>query len=155
MIYVKGGMTYVEPSIFGENLFNDDWMDFGFPEVDKALYGKHAGNVMKTDVKETDTGYEVDIDLPGFKKDEINAQLDNGYLTISAAKGLDKDEKDKKGKYIRKERYAGAMSRSFYVGEGITQEDIKAKYEDGILRLSVPKKEAKAVENKKYIAIEG
>ena len=143
------------PSIFGENLFNDDWMDFGFPEVDKALYGKHANNVMKTDVKETDTGYEVDIDLPGFKKDEINAQLDNGYLTISAAKGLDKDEKDKKGKYIRKERYAGAMSRSFYVGEGITQEDIKAKYEDGILRFSVPKKEAKAVENKKYIAIEG
>ena len=143
------------PSIFGENLFNDDWMDFGFPEVDKALYGKHANNVMKTDVKETDTGYEVDIDLPGFKKDEINAQLDNGYLTISAAKGLDKDEKDKKGKYIRKERYAGAMSRSFYVGEGVTQEDIKAKYEDGILRLSVPKKEAKAVENKKYIAIEG
>ena len=134
---------------------NDDWMDFGFPEVDKALYGKHANNVMKTDVKETDTGYEVDIDLPGFKKDEINAQLDNGYLTISAAKGLDKDEKDKKGKYIRKERYAGAMSRSFYVGEGVTQEDIKAKYEDGILRLSVPKKEAKAVENKKYIAIEG
>ena len=143
------------PSIFGENLFNDDWMDFGFPEVDKALYGKHANNVMKTDVKETDTGYEVDIDLPGFKEDEINAQLDNGYLTISAAKGLDKDEKDKKGKYIRKERYAGAMSRSFYVGEGVTQEDIKAKYEDGILRLSVPKKEAKAVENKKYIAIEG
>ena len=143
------------PSIFGENLFNDDWMDFGFPEVDKALYGKHANNVMKTDVKETDTGYEVDIDLPGFKKDEINAQLDNGYLTISAAKGLDKDETDTKGKYIRKERYAGAMSRSFYVGEGITQEDIKAKYEDGILRLSVPKKEAKAVENKKYIAIEG
>ena len=143
------------PSIFGENLFNDDWMDFGFPEVDKALYGKHANNVMKTDVKETDTGYEVDIDLPGFKKDEINAQLDNGYLTISAAKGLDKDEKDKKGKYIRKERQAGAMSRSFYVGEGVTQEDIKAKYEDGILRLSVPKKEAKAVENKKYIAIEG
>ena len=143
------------PSIFGENLFNDDWMDFGFPEVDKALYGKHANNVMKTDVKETDTGYEVDIDLPGFKKDEINAQLDNGYLTISATKGLDKDEKDKKGKYIRKERYAGAMSRSFYVGEGVTQEDIKAKYEDGILRLSVPKKEAKAVENKKYIAIEG
>ena len=143
------------PSIFGENLFNDDWMDFGFPEVDKALYGKHANNVMKTDVKETDTGYEVDIDLPGFKKDEINAQLDNGYLTISAAKGLDKDEKDKKGKYIRTERYAGAMSRSFYVGEGVTQEDIKAKYEDGILRLSVPKKEAKAVENKKYIAIEG
>ena len=143
------------PSIFGENLFNDDWMNFGFPEVDKSLYGKHAGNVMKTDVKETETGYEVDIDLPGFKKDEINAKLDNGYLTISAAKGLDKDEQDKNGKYIRRERYAGSMSRSFYVGEGVTEEDIKAKYEDGILRLVVPKKDAKAVENKKYIAIEG
>ena len=143
------------PSIFGENLFNDDWMDFGFPEVDKALYGKHAGQIMKTDVKETDAGYEVDIDLPGFKKDEISAKLDDGYLTISASKGLDKDEKTKEGKYIRKERYAGAMSRSFYVGEEVTEEDIKAKYEDGILRLSIPKKEAKAVENKKYIAIEG
>ena len=143
------------PSIFGENLFNDDWMNFGFPEVDKALYGKHAGNVMKTDVKETETGYEVDIDLPGFKKDEINAKLDNGYLTISAAKGLDKDEQDKNGKYIRRERYAGSMSRSFYVGEGVTQDDIKAKYEDGILRLVVPKKDNKAVENNRYIAIEG
>ena len=143
------------PSIFGENLFNDDWMDFGFPEVDKALYGKHAGHVMKTDVKETDAGYEVDIDLPGFKKDEISAKLDDGYLTISASKGLDKDEKNKEGKYIRKERYAGSMSRSFYVGGDVTEEDIKAKYEDGILRLSIPKKEAKAVENKKYIAIEG
>ena len=142
------------PSIFGENLFNDDWMDFGFPEVDKALYGKHANNVMKTDVKETDTGYEVDIDLPGFKKDEINAQLDNGYLTISAAKGLDKDEKDKKGKYIRKERYAGAMQRSFYVGEYVTQEDIKAKFEDGVLKLEIPKKEAKPeVKEAKYISI--
>ena len=88
------------PSIFGENLFNDDWMNFSFPEVDKELYGKHAGNVMKTDVRETDSGYEVDIDLPGFKKDEINAQLDNGYLTISASKGLDKEEKNKEGKYF-------------------------------------------------------
>ena len=143
------------PSIFGENLFNDDWMDFGFPEVDKALYGKHASHEMKTDVKETDSGYEVDIDLPGFKKDEINVQLDNGYLSISAAKGLDKEEKNKEGKYIRKERYAGAMSRSFYVGDALTQEDIKAKYESGILRLSIPKKEAKQVETTKRIAIEG
>ena len=143
------------PSIFGENLFNDEWMDFGFPEVDKALYGKHASHEMKTDVKETDSGYEVDIDLPGFKKDEINVQLDNGYLSISAAKGLDKEEKNKEGKYIRKERYAGAMSRSFYVGDALTQEDIKAKYESGILRLSIPKKEAKQVEATKRIAIEG
>ena len=143
------------PSIFGENLFNDDWMNFGFPEVDKALYGKHAAHEMKTDVRETDSGYEVDIDLPGFKKDEIDVQLDNGYLSISAAKGLDKEEKDTEGKYIRKERYAGSMSRSFYVGDAITEDDIKAKYESGILRLSIPKKEAKQVETTKRIAIEG
>ena len=93
------------PSIFGENLF-DDWMDFSFPDIDKALYGKHAKNEMKTDVRETEDGYELDIDLPGFKKDEVTAQLDNGYLTIQASKGLDKEQKDKKGKYIRKERYA-------------------------------------------------
>ena len=143
------------PSIFGENLFNDDWMNFGFPEVEKALYGKHASHEMKTDVRETDSGYEVDIDLPGFKKDEINIQLDNGYLSISAAKGLDKDEQDKEGKYIRKERYAGSMSRSFYVGNAITQDDIKAKYESGILRLSVPKKAAEEIEGAKRIAMEG
>ena len=143
------------PSIFGENLFNDDWMNFGFPEVEKHLYGKHASHEMKTDVRETDSGYEVDIDLPGFKKDEINIQLDNGYLSISAAKGLDKDEQDKEGKYIRKERYAGSMSRSFYVGNAITQDDIKAKYESGILRLSVPKKAAEEIESAKRIAIEG
>ena len=148
-------MTYVMPSIFGDNLFNDDWMNFGFPEVEKALYGKHASHEMKTDVRETDSGYEVDIDLPGFKKDEINIQLDNGYLSISAAKGLDKDEQDKEGKYIRKERYAGSMSRSFYVGNAITQDDIKAKYESGILRLSVPKKAAEEIESAKRIAIEG
>ena len=143
------------PSIFGENLFNDDWMDFSFPDVDKVLYGKHAKNVMKTDVKETDNSYEVDIDLPGFKKDEIEAKLENGYLTISASKGLDKEEKNEKdGTYIRKERYSGAMSRSFYVGDELKQEDIKAKYEDGILKLSVPKSEPKKVESHKTIAIE-
>ena len=149
------------PRIFGENLFDDFMNDFAFPDftdsanIEKALYGQHAKNIMKTDVKDTENGYEVDIDLPGFKKDEISIELENGYLTVSAAKGLDKDEEDKKGKYIRKERYAGAMQRSFYVGENLTQEDIKAKYENGILRLSVPKKEAKPVETKKTIAIEG
>ena len=145
------------PSIFGENLFNDDWMDFSFPDVDKALYGKHAKNVMKTDVKETDNSYEVDIDLPGFTKDEVKADLENGYLTISAEKGLDKDEQEKEtGHYIRKERYAGACSRSFYVGKEVEKEDIKAEFKHGILTLFVPKKEAKpAVEQKKTIAIEG
>ena len=146
------------PSIFGENLF-DDWMDFPFDDDffgrKNPLYGKHAKNMMKTDVRETDNGYELDIDLPGFKKDEISAQLKDGYLTISAAKGLDKDEKEKDGKYTRRERYAGTMSRSFYVGEGVEQDDIHAKYENGILKLSIPKKDAKEVEQKKYISIEG
>ena len=142
-----------------KNLFDDDWMDFPF-ERDfwgrkNPLYGKNAKNIMKTDIKEHDGGYELDIDLPGFKKDEITIDLDNGYLTISAAKGLDKDEQDKKGKYIRRERYAGAVQRSFYVGDAVTEEDVKAKFEDGILRLSIPKKDAKAVETKKTIAIEG
>ena len=145
------------PSIFGENLFDDDWFDFdrNFWGRKNPLYGKNAKNIMKTDIREHDEGYELDIDLPGFKKDEINVELENGYLTISAAKGLDKDGQDKKGKYIRKERYAGAMQRSFYVGDAVTQEDIKAKFEDGILKLSIPKKDAKAVETKKTIAIEG
>ena len=148
------------PSVFGENLF-DDWMDdFGFRDNffggKNPLYGKHAKNMMKTEVRETDDAYEVDIDLPGFKKDEVTAELNDGYITISAAKGLDKDEKDKKtGKYIRKERYAGSMSRSFYVGEGITQDEISAKYENGILQLKIPKKTDKAVAGKNYIAIEG
>ena len=147
------------PSIFGENLFDDDWMNFPFDRdfwgKKNPLYGKNAKNMMKTDIREHDNGYEVDIDLPGFKKDEINLELENGYLTVSAAKGLDKDEKDKEGKYIRRERYAGAMQRSFYVGDTLTQEDIKAKYDNGILSISIPKKDAKAVETKKTIAIEG
>ncbi|HIX38782.1 MAG TPA: Hsp20/alpha crystallin family protein [Candidatus Blautia ornithocaccae] len=147
------------PSIFGENLF-DDFMDFPFNDDfwgrKNPLYGKNAKRMMKTDIRETEGSYELDVDLPGFKKDEIKASLENGYLTISAAKGLDKDEKDKDGKYIRQERYAGAMSRSFYVGDEVTQEDIKAKYEDGILKLSIPKKEKKpAVEQDNHIAIEG
>ena len=147
------------PSIFGDNLFDDDWMDFPFDRdfwgKKNPLYGKNANRVMKTDIREHDRGYELDVDLPGFKKDEIKVELENGYLTISATKGLDKDEQDKQGKYIRRERYAGAMQRSFYVGDAVTEEDVKAKFEDGILRLSIPKKDAKAVETKKTIAIEG
>ena len=146
------------PSIFGENLFDDFMNGFAFPafqDVDKALYGKHAKNLMKTDVKDTKDGYEVDIDLPGFKKDEIKIQLNNGTLTVSAAKGLDKDEEDKEKKYVRRERYAGAMSRSFYVGDHVTEEDVYPKYENGILSFTIPKKEQKAVEQKdKFIAIE-
>ena len=133
------------PSIFGENLF-DDW--FGFPtfpefrDVDRKLYGKHAGNLMKTDVREHDDGYELDMDLPGFTKDEITLDLSDGYLTVKASKGLDKDKTDRRGKVIRQERYAGAMQRSFYVGEALTAEDVSAKFENGVLRLTLPKKEA-------------
>ncbi len=145
------------PSIFGENLF-DDFDNFNFDKalnrMNRELYGKHSRNMMKTDVRETDNSYELDVDLPGFKKDEINVQLDNGYLSISAAKGLDKDEEKKNSKYIRRERYAGAMSRSFYVGDNLTQQDIKAKFEDGILKISVPKKDVQQIEQNKYIAIE-
>ncbi len=155
------------PSIFGENLF-DEFFDnfFDFPVIDekemqnaqKKLYGRHAANMMKTDVKEHDDHYEVDIDLPGFKKDELSLELKEGYLVIVAAKGLDKDETEKKtGKFVRRERYAGSMSRSFYVGEEVKQEDIHAKYENGVLKLSIPKMEEKKpqIEDKKYIAIEG
>ena len=150
------------PSIFGENLF-DDLFDFPFyddrneQKAEKKLYGRHARNLMKTDIKEMDNGYQLIIDLPGFKKEEIHAALENGYLTISAAKGLDEDEQEKKsGHYIRRERYAGACERSFYVGDSISQEDIKAEFKHGILKLFVPKKEARpAVEENKYIAIEG
>ena len=154
------------PSIFGENLF-DDWFDSfdNFPfymdkdmnNAEKKLYGKKAGRIMKTDIKEPDKGYELIVDLPGFTKDEIKASVENGYLTISAAKGLDKDEKEKEcGRYIRQERYAGSCERSFYVGDAVKQEDVKAEFKHGILKLFVPKKEAeKAVEQNKYIAIEG
>ena len=144
------------PSIFGENLF-DEFFDnnFGmFPMWNgrNPLYGKHAKNLMKTDVRETENTYEVDIDLPGFKKDEISVDLKDGYLTISASKGLDKDESDKKGKYIRQERYAGACSRSFYVGD-VKPEDVSAKYEDGILKISVPKESKKELPKRSTIAI--
>ena len=146
------------PSIFGENLFDDFMNDFPFEKhffgERNPLYGKHAKNIMKTDVKETDNSYELDIDLPGFKKEDINVQLDNGYLTIAASKSLEKDDEHEKSHYIRQERYSGSMSRSFYIGNDVKQEEIHAKYEDGILKLAVPKKAAKAIETNKYIQIE-
>ena len=159
------------PSILGENLFDDFFDDFfDFPAFDdramqkaaqnaqRKLYGRHAANMMKTDVREHEDHYEVDIDLPGFKKEELSLELKDGYLVISAAKGLDKDEKEEKsGRFVRRERYAGSMSRSFYVGEDVKQEDIQARYEGGVLKLNVPKTEEKKPEvaEKKYIAIEG
>lgn len=139
------------------------WFDFNdreFKNLEKKLYGHRAGNVMNTDIRETDSEYEMTIDLPGFAKEEITVALENGYLTISAAKGIEKDESEneeqqKKGNYIKRERYSGSCTRSFYIGEGLSVEDIKAGFKHGILTLNIPKKDQKQIENNKYIAIEG
>ena len=146
------------PSIFGESLF-DDWMDFPFrgfgTDVEKKLYGKNAARVMKTDLKEHEDGYELSVDLPGFKKDQIQLQLSNGYLTVSAAKGVEEEGKDKQGRLVHQERFSGSMSRSYYVGENLEEEDIKAKFENGVLTLDFPKVEQKKLPERKTIQIEG
>ena len=151
------------PSIFGENLFDGFFDSFPFyydnekdmKKAEKKLYGNKASHLMKTDIKELEDGYELEIDLPGFKKDEIQATLKDGYLTISAEKGLDQDEQEKKsGRYIRRERYAGACSRSFYVGEDIKKNDISAKMADGVLTLTIPKKGKEEIEASKLIQID-
>ena len=144
------------PSIFHENLF-DDWFDDAFEKnffgERNPLYGKRAKNLMKTDVRETRDSYKLAIDLPGFKKDEVKVELKDGYLTVSASKGLDKDEEDREGRFIRQERYAGACSRSFYVGD-IRPEEVKCKYEFGVLRVTLPKPTARVVESPSHIAID-
>ncbi len=146
------------PSIFGENLF-DDWFGFpAFPEfrdVDRKLYGRHAAHEMKTDVHEHEDHYEVDIDLPGFKKDEIELTLANGYLSVKAAKGHEEEKTDRKGKVIRQERWSGTMQRSFYVGDALTEQDVAAKFENGVLSLTLPKKDQPRLPEKKTILIEG
>ena len=146
------------PSIFGENLF-DDWFDFpsfgDLGRVENKLYGDRAGRLMKTDVHEKDGQYDMDIDLPGFKKEDIKVELHDGYLQVSAVKGLNEEEKDEKGKLIRQERYSGSMQRSFYVGDRIKQEDVKAKFEQGVLKLSFPKEGEKKLPEKQPIMIEG
>ena len=152
-------MSSFLPAVFGENLmdvFNDFDRNFfrGWDRPEHVLYGKNAPHMMKTDVKETDGGYELDVDLPGFTKEEIKLELENGYLTISTEKTLENKE-EKKGRVLRQERYAGTMSRSFYVGSYVTEEDIKAKYENGVLSLTIPKKEAPKAPEKKAICIEG
>ena len=144
------------PRIFDD--FFDSWMDFpalrDFDGMDRKLYGKHAANVMKTDVRDHDDHYEVDIDLPGFKKDEISLELSDGYLVVSAAKDLNRDQTDGAGRIVRQERYAGSMQRSYYVGEQVTEKDVQAKFEDGVLKLSVPKLDAPKLPEKKVIMIE-
>ena len=146
------------PKLFTDN-FMDDWMDDfgwtkGLDQVNRKLYGKHAGKEMLTDIREHDDHYEVEIDLPGFKKEDINVQLHNGYLTVSASKGIEENESNKEGRLVRQERYSGTMARSFYVGEELTNEDIKAKFENGVLSLNVAKKDKKEIVNNTHIAIE-
>ena len=141
------------PSVFGENLFDDF---FSFPDlrnVDKKLYGKRAGHMMKTDIREHDDRYELCVDLPGFSKEDVHLSLDNGFLLVNAEKAMNNDEKDKDGKVIRRERYSGSMQRNFYVGDLVTEEDVKAAYENGVLTITVPKKDAPQIPEKKYIAI--
>ena len=145
-------------TFFSNPWFNDPWFDDrDVQKAQKKLYGHNGKRMMLTDIKESDKGYELEMDLPGFKKDEITAELKDGYMTISAAKGLDQDEQEKDtGRYLRRERYAGACQRTFYVGEDVTEEDIKAEFKHGILKLFIPKKEAKPAEpEKKFISIEG
>ena len=137
------------PSIFGENLldnwFDDDWNSWDYSNT----------SLMNTDIKENDNDYELTMNLPGVKKEDVTAELKDGYLTIHATSNQNKDEKDEDGKYIRRERYSGSCNRSFYVGDAITEEDIKANFENGTLKMTIPKKEAKAVPEKKFISIEG
>ena len=153
----RPGRVMLMPSIFGENLFDEffgDW-DREMRRMDRQLYGRNAAREMKTDVHEHEDHYEVDIDLPGFKKEDITLELQNGYLTVTASKGLDKDKTTKKGKVIRQERWAGTLQRSFYVGDALTEADIGAKLEHGVLSLNIPKKDEKKLPEKKVIMIEG
>lgn len=144
------------PRIFGEDLFDDFFSDFTRPAKSVARYNTPITNVMRTDVKETEGSYELEIDLPGYKKEDVQAQLKDGYMVITAKQQTQNEEQDKNKKYIRRERFYGSCSRSFYVGEEIMQEDIKASFKDGILKVSVPKKKAiPQVEENRYITIEG
>ena len=146
------------PSVFGESLF-DDWMGFPFrsfdSDVERKLYGRHAANMMKADLKEHDEGYELKVDLPGFGKDQIELQLQNGYLTITASRGLEEEGKDRKGRIVHQERCEGSMTRSFCIGENIREEDIRARYEDGVLTLDFPKDKPAALPERRTIRIEG
>lgn len=151
---MNGGIYMLMSSILGENLFDEFFEDFAKPVRRNVKYT--TPSVMRTDVKENASGYELHIELPGYKKEDIQAELKDGNLTISASSKVENDKKDENGRYIRRERFYGNCSRSFYVGEHVEQTDIKARFEDGILKIFVPKKEAKpVVEEKKYIAIEG
>ncbi|MDR1018439.1 MAG: Hsp20/alpha crystallin family protein [Lachnospiraceae bacterium] len=141
------------PSIFGDS-FIDDFMNDDFMRF-PSRQGKKMNFALKTDIKEVDGNYEISVDMPGYNKEDVSAKLDNGYLTISASHKEENDEKDDNGKYIRRERYVGEAKRSFFVGKDVRQEDMKAKFENGVLKLEFPKDTPKEVEEAKFIQIEG
>ena len=148
------------PSIFGENLFDDFFGGFPFYDdrdfrrAEKKLYGKNAGHLMKTDIREQEDGYLLDIELPGFKKEEIKMELEDGYLTIAAARTASNEERSEQGKLVRQERFSGSCTRTYFIGEEMNVEDIKARYENGELKVFVPKKDPQALQTKKTISIE-
>lgn len=156
--FLKGDVIMIKHGIFGDHLFEDKVsletpMDIEFFGKENPWYDRQAKRIMRTDVRETEEGYEVDIDLPGFQKEEIQLHLENGYLSIFGAKSREEEEKDKKGIYLRRERYTGVMKRNFYVGDALQPEDIQAKYEAGVLTLSFPKKQLKETNKKSKIFI--
>ena len=127
-------------------------------EMERSFFGGNnhpATSMFRTDVIDTGDAFVLDAELPGFKKEDISLSLDNGYLVVGASKALNEEEKDDKGKLLRQERYSGAMQRSFYVGEGIDENDVKAKFEDGVLSLVFPKEKEPELPEKKTIMIEG
>ena len=142
------------PSIYNNGLF-DDFFDGFFAEPARKAPERKRFDLMRTDIKELDNAFELDIDMPGCKKEDVKAQISDGYLIISASTKSENEEKDEQDKFIRRERYSGSMSRRYYVGDQIQQDDIKAKFEDGILKLTIPKEEPKKVEEPKFITIEG
>ena len=151
-------MMYL-PSVFGDGFMNDFFDDFDRDFFDDTMPARISGHarhgLMRTDITKKDGNYLMSVELPGYKKSDINLELDSGYLTITAKHEDNKEEKNDKGEVIRSERYSGNMARSFYVGSDITENDISAKFEDGVLKISVPDKEAKTeIPEKKTIAIE-
>ena len=145
------------PSIFGERFFDDFDRMFTFPDVPerRAKVSPRDMGLMKTDIRETEDGFEIEMDLPGYTKDEVTAEIKDGYLTITAEKN-EENKSGEKGSYIRRERYFGSMSRSFFVGKHLSESDIKASFKDGTLSLSVPKEQPQAVEDTRHlVSIEG
>lgn len=130
------------------------FFDDAFDDVFNAPFFRGASEIsMKTDITEKDGNYLLDIELPGCQKEDIKMELDDGYLTVMASRNTNKEEKDDQGNVIRQERTSGTFQRSFYVGDDVSETDIKASYNNGELKVIVPKREAKLPE-KKYISIE-